>query len=1044
MDSVSMDHYEKQLYSVFKTYDLDNDEALDRAAVLDLCNALQLDDRSSSLVDTLFEKPEERVTFTQFRNGLLTVLGGGEAPSISVNSDDDSSGREVAPKFVYGSKKYGRRSRPQTMGSPSSRDDVEAIVTSSNSCQQFSPKTAQEIGNRMYKKSSLAINSDTSADSLDHDRYIDYDEAVVICNNLHMGGIDRQIIEQIFSDCVPLAANKITVGEFFHRLNNSLTTSIATVGDDDTVLSHEVTVDQIDTCCDVVDSAAVLEAWESAGVESGPRLLQELGFITTQIRVGHLSRALDQELRALACQPRPPAAPLALLLQASLALHRFQFLKLKSDMDQVFEENNKLKSDLSDANRRAQVLAQEVDENHARMEGSLKNKIKQMEIKHADNVRSLTSEWVTEKERISTRIIQLEDITTRLTAEETRLKAENLHLKQDNDETKKKLITADDKISELESVKLHLNKELKALSSEKNEVSEEVEQQNIFKDLTRCIEDLQLENKMLRDRNDELCAEVDSLTNNQSRDDQRHLENSVLDIVSEKAACWQEEANNLDPGERPGKRRGDSPSLGLVRTDDESPRVGKLRKRLSKVADGADISRSTSLHISHLSQECDSPLISLDQRFMGHLEIMRRLNDILEFSQKNNLPKTSQCESCNNLKDIIAMIQEHISDLCGCIICNDQSMKFELSTVSVQTEDGGDDNDDEVRKLKDRLTKSEENRKEDKTYLSSIIKELETNLAEVKSQYETCEQYYEMKLEEERDFFADEQKASDERLQELISKITEYEQQFVPKTNNSTLPTIDEKYNLEVQFTDLETEFEEYKIITEKELKIKTEEIEQLKDKIKVLEVRSNEQSPMNWDKRDTSPASSPIGYLWSQGTIQSPFAKDKRPIRDYQNPAFARSNQTNKFGEESGRCSSDGEKEKLKAIQRPSQRSSSVGALRDEADKLPTMIHCSELEGHLRRQTTQPSVSPSHCDGCVVLEMRCRQLRAAIRQHQFFLASVQQAARNEGTTLRARITAAETAVSRLQQRLTAADVLVKDLYLENCQLAHQNHSRLL
>lgn len=39
---------------------------------------------------------------------------------------------------------------------------------------------------------------------------------------------------------------------------------------------------------------------------------------------------------------------------------------------------------------------------------------------------------------------------------------------------------------------------------------------------------------------------------------------------------------------------------------------------------------------------------------------------------------------------------------------------------------------------------------------------------------------------------------------------------------------------------------------------------------------------------------------------------------------------------------------------------------------------------------------------------------------------------------LRARCGRAEAAVRRLHARLAAADVLVKDLYVENCQLAHR------
>lgn len=233
----------------------------------------------------------------------------------------------------------------------------------------------------------------------------------------------------------------------------------------------------------------------------------------------------------------------------------------------------------------------------------------------------------------------------------------------------------------------------------------------------------------------------------------------------------------------------------------------------------------------------------------------------------------------------------------------------------------------------------------------------------MKFEYDKCEEYWLSKLEDEREAYNEEQKLSDERLTELISKITEYEEQFASKTNNSTLPTIDEKYSLEVQFSDLEDEFEKYKKENQQELKNKLDEIEKLKEKITSLENSkcNHAQSPnnTNWEKKDGSTTSSPIAYLWNQGTIHTPFVKEndgKVSSNDYQNLTFMHSGQGHKF-DENIRCSSDSEKERglLKPIQRPAlaQRSSSVGTLRDDAQdgkKQPNMIHCADLEGHLRR----------------------------------------------------------------------------------------------
>lgn len=67
----------------------------------------------------------------------------------------------------------------------------------------------------------------------------------------------------------------------------------------------------------------------------------------------------------------------------------------------------------------------------------------------------------------------------------------------------------------------------------------------------------------------------------------------------------------------------------------------------------------------------------------------------------------------------------------------------------------------------------------------------------------------------------------------------------------------------------------------------------------------------------------------------------------------------------------------------------------------------------------------------CAALAERCGRLGAC-------LAAVRGAGAREAAALRARAARAEAAVRRLHARLQAADLLVKDLYVENCHLAHR------
>jgi DNA repair exonuclease SbcCD ATPase subunit len=113
--------------------------------------------------------------------------------------------------------------------------------------------------------------------------------------------------------------------------------------------------------------------------------------------------------------------------------------------------------------------------------------------------------------------------------------------------------------------------------------------------------------------------------------------------------------------------------------------------------------------------------------------------------------------------------------------------------------------------------------------------ELEKSLEMLKAEYEQCEDYWAAKLEEERQIFEQEQKISDEKLAELISKMAEYEEQFSGGNklhDNGRLSPIEERINLEQQYQDLEEEIERWRSYAQDELAKKDREIEKLHQKL--------------------------------------------------------------------------------------------------------------------------------------------------------------------------------------------------------------------
>lgn len=76
MDVNTTDPYEQKLYNMFKSFDTQSIGTLDKAALLELCTTLELKDRTNKLVANLIDpKRNNRVTFNEFKEGLLNLLG---------------------------------------------------------------------------------------------------------------------------------------------------------------------------------------------------------------------------------------------------------------------------------------------------------------------------------------------------------------------------------------------------------------------------------------------------------------------------------------------------------------------------------------------------------------------------------------------------------------------------------------------------------------------------------------------------------------------------------------------------------------------------------------------------------------------------------------------------------------------------------------------------------------------------------------------------------------------------------------------------------
>lgn len=94
------------------------------------------------------------------------------------------------------------------------------------------------------------------------------------------------------------------------------------------------------------------------------------------IEFSELADVLEKQTRSINESTREEyQSPHITLLQANLILYQSEIRCLRNILEQLQAEREKLKLDVAEANNRATLLAQEVDDNHIRMEQNTLNQV---------------------------------------------------------------------------------------------------------------------------------------------------------------------------------------------------------------------------------------------------------------------------------------------------------------------------------------------------------------------------------------------------------------------------------------------------------------------------------------------------------------------------------------------------------------------------------------------------------------------------------------------------------------------------------------------
>ncbi|KAJ9587226.1 hypothetical protein L9F63_019250, partial [Diploptera punctata] len=345
-----------------------------------------------------------------------------------------------------------------------------------------------------------------------------------------------------------------------------------------------------------VNAELIIEMWEAAGIPGPSQLLQDLGFNEShRLNIGDLAAVLEEEIQAAGSSVLTYSSH-ETLLQATLTLYQTEVRCLKLSLEHMSAERDKLRADILDANQRATLLAQEIDDHHARLEKSSQLQVKLLEQRHAEQLKTLSEQLGSDREQLAVQNLSLEKQVSSLQDEETRLRIQVTTLESENESLDKENHNLTEQLTKSEEARIQLQKELESLAGLQQRLSE-LEGSHGREEMLALLErinELQSENTGLRDQNDELTMEVEVLSAKlASLKTRKHPVHTSHDT--------NEGTNVSDGGGIPSvisatKRRGNSPLVLATEdsSEEESPRLGKMRRCCDGIAvDRQDISLET-------------------------------------------------------------------------------------------------------------------------------------------------------------------------------------------------------------------------------------------------------------------------------------------------------------------------------------------------------------------------------------------------------------------------------------------------------------------
>ncbi|KAM9341421.1 uncharacterized protein nin [Symphorus nematophorus] len=451
-DAQEQDHYEERLKEVFNSFDSSGSGSLCPEELSDLCQSLHLDDATPALLQALLQNQDRltaRVDFDQFKNALILVLSSTiEPPQADEETLSKPESPEIQPKFVKGSKRYGRRSTPEFIEpiSDSSKvknvnleeqEDLEDLEDNYDSAvpRKRERWNAHETSTEEYEAegqmhlwnpdepstprgSKAPLSTACSEERLREacgelaiswDGCAGHTELLALCEHLGLemnvdaiqsltgdGAMNvQEFVSKVVNHNKPPTPSASTPYRQLKRLHSTQPFDeggrrIATPS----ALTSTIGMRLFSTLDDGTGFTPVeyiLDAWLEEGIENSTEILQALNFsLDGKLSLGDLTTALENELLVTKNG----------IHQAALASFKAEIRYLLERVDRELREKEKIRSDLEKAEKLKTQLATEVDEHHSAIEHTNTLNLRKLEQEHKEKLAAVRSELMKEMDQL--------------------------------------------------------------------------------------------------------------------------------------------------------------------------------------------------------------------------------------------------------------------------------------------------------------------------------------------------------------------------------------------------------------------------------------------------------------------------------------------------------------------------------------------------------------------------------------------------------------------------------------------------------------------